>query len=139
MRPRPIEPIGRGARVYVRLRPEDRLLLRERAFGRGMPAATYASIVLRTNLRGVAPLPERELAVLKRSVAELGAIDRNLKQIARVANQTGRAIGPNLQDLHALLSVCSALRSHFKELIVTGDAGAHTRTPTCGRSPYTRC
>jgi hypothetical protein len=83
-----------------------------------MPAATYASIVLlRTHLRGVAPLPERELSELKRSVAELGALGRNLNQIARVANQTGHLTGPSAQDLQALLKACSALRDHLKELV----------------------
>lgn len=113
----PIEPMPRDARVYVRLRPEDHLLLRERATGRGMATATYASIVLRVHLRAAPPLPERELAELKRSVAELGAIARSLNQIARVANQTGRMPGLSSQDLHALLKACSALKDHVKGLI----------------------
>lgn len=65
----PIEPVSRNARVFVRLRPDDHVLLRERAASRGMASATYASIVLRTHLRAVAPIPEREFAELKRSVA----------------------------------------------------------------------
>jgi len=43
--------------VYAKLRPEDHVLLRERAAGRGMPTATYASIALRARLRRVSPLP----------------------------------------------------------------------------------
>lgn len=108
---------ARGARFSVRLRPDDRLLLAERAAARGIATATYVSIVLRTHLRGVSPFPERVLVDLKRSVAELGAIGRNLNQIARVASQTGRAGGPSSQELHALLRACTALRDHFKELI----------------------
>ena len=107
----------RGTRFSVRLRPDDRLLLGERAAARGMATATYASIVLRTHLRGVAPFPERVFVDLKRSVAELGAIGRNLNQIARVANQSGRLAGPSTQELQALLRACTALRDHFKELI----------------------
>jgi|SRR5581483_1146290 len=113
----PIQAIPRDARVYVRLRPEDHVLLRERATGRGMATATYASMLLRVHLRAAVPLPEKELAALKRAVADLGAIGRNLNRIARVANQTGRVIGPSAQDLHALLKACSALRDHLKELI----------------------
>jgi hypothetical protein len=113
----PVEPVPRDNRVCVRLRPEDHLLLRERASGRGMAKATYASIVLRVHLRSALPLPQRELAELKRSVAELGAIGRNLNQIARVANQTGHVTGVSGQDLHALLKACSALRDHVKDLI----------------------
>jgi len=48
----PLQPVARGARLYVRLRPEDHVLLRERAASRGMAAATYASMLLRTHLRG---------------------------------------------------------------------------------------
>jgi hypothetical protein len=73
--------------------------------------------LLRTHLRAVTRVPERELADLKRSIAELGAIGRNLNQIARVANQTGRASGPSVQDLHALLRVCTALKDHIKALL----------------------
>ena len=60
---KPIEPVSRGARLYVRLRPEDHVLLRERACGRGMAAATYVSFLLRAHLWAVAPMPDRELAV----------------------------------------------------------------------------
>jgi Bacterial mobilisation protein (MobC) len=114
---RQVDAIPRNARLFVRLRPDDHVLLRERAAARGMAAATYASIVLRTHLRGIARIPDREFAELKRSVAELGAIGRNLNQIVRVANATGQVTGPNRQDLQALLRACSALRDHVKELV----------------------
>jgi hypothetical protein len=113
----PIEPVPRNARVFVRLRPEDHVLLRERATSRKMATATYASIVLRTHLRRAALVPDRELLELKRSVAELGAIGRNLNQIARIANQSGRLTGPSSQDLRALLRACAGLRDHVKELL----------------------
>jgi hypothetical protein len=108
---------SRDARLYVRLRPEDRLLLRERAVARGMAGATYISILVRAHLRSLPPLPKDELIALKRSVAELGVIGRNLNQIARVANQSGRVMGPGADDLRAILKVCEALRDHVKKLI----------------------
>ena len=43
----------RDARLYVRLRLEDRLLLRERATARGMAPATYASVLMRVTQGGV--------------------------------------------------------------------------------------
>lgn len=122
----PVEQISRDARVYVRLRPDDHLLLRERATSRGIATATYVSILVRAHLRAVSPLPERELGELKRSVAELGAIGRNLNQIARVANQTGRATGPSVQELHALLRACAALKDHVKNLIIANTASWET-------------
>ena len=121
-----VDAIPRNARLFVRLRPDDRVLLQERAAARGMAAATYASIVLRTHLRGVARIPDREFAELKLSVAELGAIGRNLNQIAHVANATGQATGPNRQDLQALLRACSALRDHVKQLVRANAASWET-------------
>jgi hypothetical protein len=113
----PVEQVARDARLYVRLRTEDHVLLRERAAGRGMAAATYASILLRAHLRALQPLPERELAELKRSVAALGAIGRNLNQIARAANQSGNPQGPSATDLRALLRALEGLRDHVKALV----------------------
>lgn len=122
----PIEPVRRNARVFVRLRHEDHVLLRERAANREMATATYASIVLRTHLRGVALIPDRELLELKRSVAELGAIGRNLNQIALEANQPGRPAGPSSQDLLALLRACAGLRDYVKKLIRANTASWET-------------
>src|SRR5438046_9368599 len=85
----PLQPVARGARLYVRLRPEDHVLLRERAVSRGMAAATYASMLLRTHLRGVSLLPQRELSELKGLVGELGAIG----QIGRAScRETGESL-----------------------------------------------
>lgn len=108
-----------GSRVCIRLRPDDRLLLRERAHARGVASATYVSVLLRAHLRHLAPLPKEELVALKRSVAELGAIGRNLNQIARAANRGERVVGPGRDELHAMLKVCEALRDNVKRLIRT--------------------
>ena len=106
-----------GSNLYVRLRPEDRLLLHERAAARGMASATYVSVLVRSHLRSLAPLPKQELVALKRAVGELGAIGRNLNQIARAANQGARAGGVGHDEFRAILKVCEALRDHTKSLI----------------------
>src|SRR5258706_6376240 len=84
---------GRASRLYLRVRREDRLLLHERATARGLASATYLSVLLRSHLRALTPLPKDELAALKRAVGELGAIGRNLNQIARATNQGIRVAG----------------------------------------------
>lgn len=114
--------VPRDLRVSVRLRPEDHVLLRERADGRGMPAATYISILLRAHLRAVAPLPDREFTALKRAIGELGMIGRNINQLARVANQTGKVGGPSTADLRAVLRALEGLRDHVKALMVANTA-----------------
>jgi hypothetical protein len=106
-----------GMRVCIRLRPDDRLLLRERASARRMPSATYVSVLLRAHLRNLTPLPKEELVALKRCVAELGAVGRNLNQIARTANSDGRVVGPTREDLRAILKACEAMRDNVKGLI----------------------
>jgi len=82
-----------------------------------MPAATYIAALVRAHLRALAPLPSEEVAALKRSIAELSAIGRNLNQIARAAHQTGRIAGPTRDDLRSMLKVCEAMREHIKELV----------------------
>src|SRR5271163_759509 len=111
-----VDPIGPRARVYVRLRRSDHALLRERAAGRGLASATYVSMLVRSHLRQAPPLPDRELAELRHAGA-LGAVGRNLNQIARVAHQTGRVEGLTIADLRAMLSAFGGLRAHFKSLI----------------------
>jgi hypothetical protein len=112
-----LEKVSRDARLSIRLAPEDRILLSGRATARGMPSATYVSVLVRSHLRNLAPLPKEELLALKRSVAELGAIGRNLNQIARAANQGGRPPGPGREDLKAMLRVAEGLRDHVKALL----------------------
>ena len=107
----------RDARLYIRLEPEDRILLGDRATARGMPSATYVSVLVRSHLRNLAPLPKDELLALKRSVAELGTIGRNLNQIVRAAIQGGKPAGPGREDLRAMLRVAEALRDHVKALL----------------------
>lgn len=108
--------------LYVRLRPEDRLLLQERAAARGMASATYVSVLVRSHLRSLSPLPKEELIALKRAVSELGAVGRNLNQIARVANQGARVAGVGQEEFRAILKICEALRDHTKGLIKTNAA-----------------
>jgi hypothetical protein len=109
--------VGRAARLSIRLRPDDQILLRERAAARGMPAATYVSVLTRAHLRALAPLPKQELLALRRTVSELGSIGRNLNQITRSANQGERTSGPGREDLRAILRVCEGLRDHVKDLL----------------------
>jgi hypothetical protein len=109
--------VTRAARLYVRLRPDDQLLLAERAAARSMAAATYVSVLVRAHLRHLTPLPKDELRALRRSVAELGAIGRNLNQIARAINDGAPTREPGRGDLLMMLKVCQAMRDHVKALL----------------------
>ncbi len=108
---------SRDSRLSVRIRPNDQLLLRERAAARGMAAATYVSVLTRAHLRGLAPLPKAEWLVLEKSVTELSRLSRNINQIARAANRGERVTGPGRDDFLPFLKICVALRDHTKALL----------------------
>lgn len=114
--------LGRASRLYIRMRREDRLLLHARAAARGMASATYVSVLVRAHLRALSPLPKDELAALKQSVGELGAIGRNLNQITRAVNQGARVTGPGRAEFEAILKICEALRDHTKNLVKANTA-----------------
>jgi len=117
----PREPAGKPSigvkRVYVRLCPEDWLLLEARAAARGMRPATYLSVLTRSHLRRLAPLPKEEFLALRRSIAELAAIGRNITQIAHAANG-GRPIPDSVQaEFRGMLKICTGLRDNTKALL----------------------
>lgn len=87
-----------------------------------MAAATYVSVLVRSHLRDLAPLPKEELLALKRTVSELGAVGRNLNQIARAVNGGSRIAGVGREEFRAILKVCEALRDHTKNLIKANTA-----------------
>jgi hypothetical protein len=131
MAPEPPDPIVSSGRISVRLRSDDLLLLRERATARQMPTSSYVSFLARAHLRAQTPLPTAELMALKQSVAQVGAIGRNINQIARAVNEAQWPHGPNKADLLAVLRVLAALRDHFKALInanLTSWSTGHDKT-----------
>ena len=107
----------RADRMSIRLSPDDHLLLRDRASARGMPSATYVAVMVRSHLRKLTPLPTEELAALKRSISELGAIGRNLNQIARTLSAGGRSDGPGNQHAALMLKIAMGLRDHIRALV----------------------
>ena len=115
-----------GKPLFVRLRSEDRLLLDARAEARGLRPATYASVLLRAHLRQLTPLPKDELLALKRSIAELAAIGRNINQIAKVANDGGRLPGSVREEFRAMLKICEALRDNTKALLKANETSWNT-------------
>lgn len=75
-------------------------------------------MLVRAHLRNLTPLPKDELLAFRRSVAELGAIGRNLDQIAHAIHQGAPASGPRREDVAAMLKICVALRDHFKATLL---------------------
>jgi hypothetical protein len=117
---------GDGKPILVRLRGEDRLLLDARAEARGMRSATYVSVLIRSHLRILAPLPKDELLALKHSIAELATIGRNINQIAKAVNKGGVAPGSVREEFRAMLKICEALRDNTKALLKANEISWQT-------------
>jgi hypothetical protein len=107
----------RDSRLTVRICPDDQLLLRERAAARGMAPATYVSVLTRSHLRSLAPLPKAEWLTLEKIVTELSKLGRNINQIARAANLGERVTAPGSDHFRAMLMICEALRVNTKKLL----------------------
>ena len=112
--------------VFVRFRDEDRLLLDARATARGMRTATYLSVLTRAHLRSLTPLPKEEYLALKRSIAVLESIGRNINQIAKAANQGGRMPDSAGAEFRAMLKICVALRDNTKALLKANETSWET-------------
>jgi hypothetical protein len=110
-------PVGDGKPMLLRLSNKDRLLLDARAEARGMRPATYASVLLRSHLLKLTPLPKDEFLELKRSIAVLASIGRNISQIAKVANDGGQVPESVGAEFRAMLKICVALRDNTKALL----------------------
>jgi hypothetical protein len=110
-------PSGCAKPMLVRLRHEDKLLLDARAEARGMRPATYASVLLRSHLRQLTPLPKDEFLAVKRSIAVLASIGRNINQIVKAANQGGPIPDSVGAEFRAMLKICVALRDNIKVVL----------------------
>jgi hypothetical protein len=121
----------RDSRSYVRLRLGDQKLLKARALARGLPAATYIALLVRTHLHSVSPVPEAELLAVKQSISELRSIGRELNTMARALSRGGGTPQPGQRDVLRMLKVADVLHDRIKALYVanaksweTGDAKA---------------
>ena len=91
-----------------------------------MRPATYVSVLTRAHLRSLTPLPKEEYLALKRSIAVLESIGRNLNQIAKTTNQSGRIPDPGGAEFRAMLKICMALRDHTKALLMANQTSWET-------------
>ena len=76
----------------------------------------YVSVLTRSHVRHLAPLPRDELLALRRSMGELASSGRNINQIATVANEGGGLSRSAREEFHAMLRICESLRDNTKAL-----------------------
>ena len=106
-----------GRRISVRLLAGDRLLLKERATARGTAPATYVSILIRSHLRQLTPLPKDELRAFREQVRELRTIGRNINQIARALNRGEIDDAGVRDDLRSFVKLATAMRESTRALL----------------------
>ena len=109
--------VPRGARLYIRLMPEDRRILQERSAARHLAPATYVAMLARAHLRDLSPLPRDELAALKDVVAQLSAFGRYVNALVCAVNQGSKPPDTLIVQLHAMLRLCEGLRDHTKSVV----------------------
>lgn len=112
-----LEPIAAKDRLSLRLQVDDAMLLRERGRARGVPTSRYVTLLIRSHLRKVTPMPPAELDALRRSTAEVGAIGRNLNKIVRVMNQGVPGNGLTRTEARALLVAFTELKERIKAIL----------------------
>jgi hypothetical protein len=108
---------SRGDRMSVRLAPDDRQLLNERAGARGMAAATYVAVLVRSHLRKLTPLPPEELAALKRCIADLAALTVYYRQITAALAQRDPPARERHQEFHQMLRISQGLWEAIKRVL----------------------
>lgn len=127
-----VNPLPKDLRVSIRLRPTDHHLLRARASARSLASSAYIALLVRSHLHRLTPLPTAELEGFRAAISELGAVGRNLNQIARAANRGEDSDGLNAAELRKLYLICVGMRDHFKTLMHANSASwesGYEKTP----------
>jgi hypothetical protein len=102
-------------RITIRLRPGDRLAIRNRAAERRMKDSAYIAALVRGHVTANPPLATHELAVFKAAVSVLVAFSRLLTRTAREAAQRGVLSGDLQQDLDRTRALVSDVERRMHE------------------------
>jgi predicted DNA binding CopG/RHH family protein len=76
-----------SARITMRLRPADAMAIARRAAARELRPATYLALLVHAHVADAPSIPRAEIRELKRAVASLSAVGRNLNQLILVAHR----------------------------------------------------
>ena len=126
--------VGQGRHADPRVRKAHARAIKRRGptpvgCSRGSAGNASGDLCLRSpasHLRSSTPLPKDEYLALKRSIAVLESIGRNINQIAKVANQGGRIPDSAGAEFRAMLKICVALRDNTKALLKANETSWET-------------
>lgn len=108
----------RSCRVSVRIRPDDGLLLRERARRHNLSISAYAARLVSDHVQAQLPLPTAELQALRTSIDEINTLGRDLNDVARALHRRERVHGPTNGELKALFAALVRLHERYKALVI---------------------
>jgi hypothetical protein len=107
----------KGRRLWLRLEPNDRKHLVDRASAADMPASRYVAALVRSHLCQVAPPLDEPVRLLRQEIRSLVAVGRHLEQLTQAIEKTGRLPGSLKQEVAAMLAVSNKLRDHTRALL----------------------
>jgi hypothetical protein len=103
--------------LTIRLRPDNRQALRERARPRGMPDSSYLAALVCAHLSGNPPLPTAELEYLKQRLGTLGSHYEYLVRLTR-PDMPAKLTTPQLpQELRDTAAAVKDVRCQLSEFI----------------------
>jgi hypothetical protein len=101
-------------RITIRLRPGDRLAIRDRAASRGFKDSAYIAALVRFHISASPPLTGSELAALKASVAVLAGLGRLLARMSREAPLSESVL---IEELRRIRACTAGLERQTHDLI----------------------
>ena len=102
-------------RITIRLRPGDRLAIRQRAAERRMKDSAYIAALVRGHVVANPPLATQELAAFKAAVSLLAGFGRLLARTAREAAQAGVLPRDLQQDLSRTRALVADIERRMHE------------------------
>jgi hypothetical protein len=111
------EPPAGASRISIRIHFADGQLLKAVAQSRGLPTASYVSLLVRAYLHGYAPVPPEELRALRESTEHIGRITRYLTQLDAFIRRA-QSLPPNLaQNVENMLRLNLTLGHWLRDYI----------------------
>jgi hypothetical protein len=102
-------------RITIRLRPGDRLAIRERAGQRGLKDSAYIAALVRSHVGANPPLTGPEVAALKASVAVLAGFGRLLARMSREVSSNESLVAEELRRTSSAAATLSRIEAKLSD------------------------
>ena len=128
---------SRDSRLTVRIRPDDPVATARnvRRCAARMAAATYVvSVLTRSHLRSLAPLPKAEWLMLEKIVTELSRKlgRKHQPDHSGLRTEESGVSDPGSTQFRAMLTICTILRVHIPRGLLQAECQELLATRVCG-------